>query len=114
MKRTGVRAYCLRTRSTTSTTGPQMRLSQYRGVAKVTTDGRCAASAAATYVHSSARSGGTRVVSAAVRPPVHASVGAFDRYARDPTLGDAAHGRTTSPSTPTIQPLPPTSSATTW
>src|SRR5437762_7212064 len=114
MKRTGVRAYCLRTQSTTSTTGPQMRLSQYRGVAKVTTNGRCAASAAATDVRRSARSGGTRVVSAAVRPPVLASVGVFDGYARDPTIGDAELGRTIRSPTPAIRSLPPRGRATTW
>src|SRR6478672_12258161 len=95
MKRTGVCAYCLRTWSTTSTTGPQTRLSQYRGVAKVTTNGSCAASAAAIDVRSKARSGGTLVVSRAVRPPVLASVGVREGYAGDPTIGDEERAATT-------------------
>ena len=45
MNLTGLEAKRLRTASTTSTTGPQVRLVQNFGVAKVTTNGRWAASA---------------------------------------------------------------------
>ena len=45
--------------ATTWTTGPQVRVWQYSGVANVTTNGRCAAIAAPPVVRSSSRSGGS-------------------------------------------------------
>ena len=48
MKRIPRPAKRLRAASTTSTTGPQVRLVQNFGVAKVTTNGTCAASDCAT------------------------------------------------------------------
>jgi hypothetical protein len=48
MKRMPLSACSRRTVETTSTTGPQVRLVQYFGVAKTTTNGAFAASAPAT------------------------------------------------------------------
>src|SRR5918912_3015901 len=83
MKRTPRAANLLRTASTTSTTGPQVRLLQNFGVAKVTTNGACAASAPATDERSSGRSGGRLVVICAAG--ASASVGVRERGAFAPT-----------------------------
>src|SRR5215475_5584785 len=85
MNRTGLDANRLRTASTTSTTGPQVRLVQNFGVAKVTTNGRCSASAPATECRSSAKSGGRRVVKLAAL--AMARVGVAERGAKAPIGG---------------------------
>src|SRR5262245_13851184 len=100
----------LRTADSTSTTGPHVRDWQYCGVAKDRTKGLCAASACATDVRYSARSGWRDVVSAASLPPVLASVGVFDGIALSPTVGALLRFRTTTfPSACTLR--PPTGSA---
>src|SRR5438309_2139646 len=68
----------------TSTTGPQVRLVQKRGVAKVTTNGLWAASESATEYRSSARSGGIRVVNVETAPCALASVGVAEAGAFAP------------------------------
>src|SRR3954468_17416242 len=70
---------------TTSTTGPQTRLVQKRGVAKVTTNGSCAASEPATDSRRRSRSGGTSGGSGA--PGSEPSVGVADAGAFAPTFG---------------------------
>src|SRR5215210_489577 len=108
MKRTPSSAWRLRTALTTSTTGPQVRLVQYLGVAKTTTKGLRASSAPATDVRYSSRSGTFDVLSR----PIGASpsVGVFDGGARSPTSG--ACGRFFTTTLPTAWILrPPTGSA---
>src|SRR6266516_5410685 len=85
MNRIGLEAKRLRTASTTSTTGPQVRLVQNFGVAKVTTKRRCAAREPAIESRSSARSGGVAVVSA--ETGAVASVGVGEAGAFAPTGG---------------------------
>ena len=94
MNLTGPEAKLLRTASTTSTTGPQMRLVQNFGVAKVTTNGRCAARAPATEYRRSPRSGGCLVVSLAALKS--ASVGVAERGAFAPTAGLGVRAVTSS------------------
>src|SRR2546423_11957618 len=77
----------LRTASTTSTTGPHVRLVQNLGVAKVTTNGTRAASAPAIDERSRSRSGGVRVVRLALLPCVVASVGVREAGAFAPRAG---------------------------
>src|SRR5262249_31438479 len=89
MKRTGVFASFFATASTTSTTGPQVRLWQNLGVAKVTTNGSWRAIAWATETRYSRGSGCVAVVSRASFPPVLASVGVSVETARAPTRGDS-------------------------
>src|SRR3990170_6456552 len=102
MKRTGVPATRLRTASTTSTTGPQVRLVQNFGVANVTTNGTLAAIASATETRSIATSGGVLVVSASRSPPVDRIVGVRDAIARSPTSGAFARFATTRSRKPWI------------
>src|SRR5690348_2048404 len=87
MKRIPRRSNFLRTASTTSTTGPHVRLVQNFGVAKTTTNGACARSASATEYRRRPVSGGTRVVSCESFPFELAIVGVFDGYAFAPTSG---------------------------
>src|SRR5947207_709276 len=87
MYRTPLAPTCLRTASTTSTTGPHVRLEQNFGVAKTTTKGLCAASEPAIEYRSSVLSGGVRVVSSRKLPWVLAIVGVFAGIAREPTAG---------------------------
>src|SRR4051794_15972911 len=77
----------LRTASTTSTTGPHVRLVQNSGVANTSTNGTCARSESATEQRRSALSGGLRVVSARKLPCVLAIVGVRDAIARSPPSG---------------------------
>src|SRR5689334_1332376 len=84
-----------RTASTTSTTGPQVRLVQKRGVAKVTTNGLWALTDPAIEYRSSARSGGTRVVSSETAW-VLARVGVADGGALAPTATESERGLTSS------------------
>src|SRR5262245_26654652 len=86
----------LRTAETTSTTGPHVRDWQNCGVANVNTNGLCAASAWATDVRYSARSGWREVVSVVRSPPVLASVGVRDGIALSPTEGALLFFRTTT------------------
>src|SRR5215211_2423629 len=88
MKRMWLRARLRRTCDTTSTTGPQVRLAQYAGVANATTNGRCARIESATENAYSARSGFGAVVSGPSRPCVVASVGVPDRGAGAPIAGE--------------------------
>src|SRR5262249_54430472 len=88
MKRTLLEAKRLRTASTTSTTGAHVGLAQNWDEAKVRTNGRWAASNAATEWGGSARSGGCLVVRRAASPFTAASVGVSDRGAGAPTAGD--------------------------
>ena len=83
MKRIPRAANRLRAASTTSTTGPQVRLVQNFGVANVTTNGMCAASESATEYRRSGRSGGRLVVIRAAGAV--ARVGVSERGARAPT-----------------------------
>ena len=87
---------CLRVAETTSTTGPHVRDWQYCGVANVTTNGTRAASASATELRYSARSGWREVVRASRSPPVLARVGVRDGIARSPTEGAALRCLTTT------------------
>src|SRR6266550_3960520 len=87
MKRTRDDAKRRRAASTTSTTGPHVRLEHQRGVANVTTNGTCAARDSAIEYRSSPRSGGTRVVNGAVWPCAVARVGVCEGKARVPTAG---------------------------
>src|SRR5262245_2638529 len=86
MKRTSLPANCLRTESTTWTTGPQVRLEQNSGVANVTTKGTFAAIASFTDDWSRARSGGLEVEILRASATVLA-VGLSDGIARSPTVG---------------------------
>src|SRR5512133_960348 len=95
MNRTGLFGNWRRTCETTSTTGPHVRLAQNFGVAKVTTNGTCAASDCATDHRYSAGSGRVEVVSGASFPRVLASVGVFERGAGVPIAGEAVRSLTT-------------------
>src|SRR5688500_10421774 len=108
MKRIPSSACLRRTSLTTSTTGPQVLLVQYLGVAKTTTNGDFAVSASATELSYSLRSGLVEVVSCSsvdVR-----SVGVFDGTACAPTSGAAVFAFTTTFPTACIF-RPPTGSA---
>src|SRR3954447_26276354 len=85
---------------TTSTTGPHVRLVQYFGVAKTSTNGTCARIESATEERGSERWGGLAVVSAATSPFVLASVGVRDGIARAPTAGAVGVGATWRFATP--------------
>jgi hypothetical protein len=91
-----------------------MRLTQYLGVANVTTNGSCAVSAPSIEVRSRARSGGTRVVSSPTRPWLLASVGVRDGYAREPTGGEAERRCTRRSPRAAMCALPPSGRATSW
>src|SRR5829696_4453832 len=108
MKRIPSSACLRRTLLTTSTTGPQVLLVQYLGVAKTTTNGDFAASASATELSYSLRSGFVEVDSCSsvdVR-----SVGVFEGTAGAPTSGAAVFSFTTTFPTAWIF-RPPTGSA---
>ena len=94
MKRTPVEANCFLTASTTSTTGPHVRLVQNFGVAKTTTNGLCAASEPATEYWRRPLSGGVRVVKSRKLPFVLAIVGVSEAIACDPTAGARGCDRT--------------------
>src|SRR5262245_1260015 len=95
------------TSSSTSTTGPQVRLLQNLGVANVTTNGTLALSESATEYWRSDSSGGVRVVSCETSPPVDASVGVSEAGAGSPTSGGGSFlDTTTLPSACTVS-LPP-------
>src|SRR4029453_11994158 len=102
MKRALVPCNRRATSSTTSTTGPHVRLAQNFGVANVTTNGTCAASDWATDERESAGAGRVEVVSGASFPRVLASVGVFERGACVPTAGDAVRSLTTMFPSPAI------------
>src|SRR5919109_2123934 len=95
MKRTPDPSKRRATASTTSTTGPQVRLAQNFGVEKVTTNGSRLSTAWRIDVRRSVTSGGIRVVIEAASPPALASVGVTEAGARSPTRG-AEPLRTTS------------------
>src|SRR5262245_31224073 len=81
------------TLSTMSTSGPHKRDWQNWGVANVTTNGRFAASAAATVVFRSTVSGGSAVVIVLGFTPGF-SVGLTDGIARSPIAGAFVRART--------------------
>src|SRR5262245_34665004 len=111
MKRTFSPSSRCWTSSTTSTTGPHVRLEQNFGVAKVTTNGTFAAIESATEYFRSDSSGGVRVVIAAASPPTDDSVGVSDGIAGSPTSGGGSFFTTTTfPSACTFA-LPPSGSA---
>src|SRR6476646_5758283 len=94
MKRTGVPASFFATASTTSTTGPQVRLVQNFGVANVTTNGVVAASDSDTEYRKRGSSGGRLVVIRAAGAV--ASVGVSERGARAPTATLRERAKTSS------------------
>src|SRR2546423_14257468 len=110
MKRIPREANRFRAASTTSTTGPHVRLVQNSGVANVSTNGTCATSEAATEYRSSARSGGTRVVNALTGAV--ASVGVGDAIAFAPIAGLVERAFTERIERPWIG-VPPTGCAST-
>src|SRR6476659_2337733 len=95
MKSTPEPLHCFATDCTTWTTGPQVRDWQNSGVAKVTTNGFFAASAAATVVFRSGTSalGGSAVVIVLGFTPGF-SVGLTEAMARSPTEGAFVRFRT--------------------
>ncbi len=95
---------------TTSTIGPHVRLAQYFGVAKTTTNGARSASASATELWYSARSGTLDVDSSS--SVAVASVGVCDFGAAAPMSGAAVRSLTTTVPTAWIF-RPPTGSAST-
>ena len=110
MKRTSESAWSRRTVLTTSTIGPQVRLVQYFGVAKATTNGARSASASATELRYSSRSG-TRDVDSSSSVAV-ARVGVFEAGAAAPMSGATVRSLTTTVPTAWIF-RPPTGSAST-
>ena len=111
MKRTGLFPSRFRTWSATSTTGPQVRLSQNFGVENTSTNGARSAIESATEWRRSPTSGGVRVVSAARSPSVEAIVGVREGNAFAPTAGAFGFSATSRSSAPWIG-RPPTGSAT--
>src|ERR687897_1653344 len=108
MKRMPEPAWSRRTVLTTSTTGPQVRLVQYFGVAKTSTNGARSASAPATELRYSSGSG-TREVDSSSSVAV-ARVGVREDGAAAPTSGAAVRSLTTTVPTAWIF-RPPTGSA---
>src|SRR5688572_15333253 len=96
MKRTFSASTRRDTSSTTSTTGPHVRLEQNFGVANVTTNGTPASRESATEWWRSASSGGVRVVRLDVLPAVEDSVGVSDAIAWSPTSGASSSATTTT------------------